>query len=362
MAERVDCRHAGRNRVFTTPPVEGAAAQVVDGRDDAGMTGEGSATRREARRERLAIGLLALAALACAAAYLALNIRGDLMFALELRGVRLAALVTVATAIAVSTVVFQTVTANRILTPSIMGVDALYVFGQTALVFALGGFGFASLDPRLKFLGDLALLMALSLALFLPLLKARLDMTLMLLAGVVAGVLFRSLSALVARLIDPNEFSVAQVSSFASFSDMRPDLLALAAAVTAAAIALIWSRRHVLDVLALGRDAAIGLGVEWRRAVVALMLLTSALVAASTALVGPVVFLGLVVVAVAERLVNTRRHAALLPAAALVAIVTLVGGQALLQHALGGASTLGIVVEFVGGLVFLALLASEARR
>lgn len=315
-----------------------------------------------AERQRRALLGLGLAALAATAAYLGLNLRGDTGFALELRGVRLAGLVTVATAVAVSTVLFQTVTENRILTPSIMGVDALYVFGQTALIFALGGLGFAGLDPRLKFLGDVALLMALSLALFLPLLGARLDMTLMLLAGVVAGALFRSLSTLLARLVDPNDFSIAQVSSFASFNAIKPDLLAVAALVTAVGAVLAWRARHVLDVLALGRDAATGLGIEWRRTAVALMLLTSALVAASTALVGPVVFLGLVVVAVAERIVGTRRHAALIPAAALVGVVALVGGQALLQHGLGGASALGVVVEFVGGLVFLALLVMEARR
>jgi iron complex transport system permease protein len=314
------------------------------------------------RRSGLALAALAVTAALAAVAYLALNLRGDLAFALELRGGRLAALVTVAVAVAISTVVFQTVTANRILTPSIMGVDALYVFGQTALIFTLGGLGFAALDPRLKFLGDVALLIGLALALFLPLLRARIDMTLMLLAGVVLGVLFRSLSALLSRLIDPNEFSVAQAASFASFTQVRPELLALAAALTAVGVAIAWRARHALDVLALGRDAAVGLGLDWRRSVVGLLTLTSALVAVSTALVGPVVFLGLVVVAVAERLVDTRRHAVLLPAAALVAIVALVGGQAILQHGIGGAATLGVVVEFVGGLVFLALLVSEARR
>lgn len=308
------------------------------------------------------LGALGLAAFAAVAAYLALNIRGDVAFALELRGVLLAGLVTVATAIGVSTVLFQTITGNRILTPSIMGIDALYVFGQTALIFALGGLGFASLDPRMKFLADVGLLMAMSLALVLPMLRARLDMTLLLLAGVVAGVLFRSLSSLLSRLIDPNDFSIAQVASFASFTAIRPDLLAIAAIVTASGVAIAWRARHILDVLALGRDAATGLGVDWRRTTAGLMAVTAALVAASTALVGPVVFLGLVVVALAERAVGTRRHAALIPAAALVGTVALVGGQALLQHGLGGATSLGVVIEFVGGIVFLALLFLEVRR
>lgn len=311
---------------------------------------------------RFALPALGGVALVAALAFLALNLRGDLAFALELRGVRLLALVQVGVAVGVSTVVFQTVTGNRILTPSIMGLDALYVFGQTALVFALGGLGFAGLDPRLKFAGETGVMMLLALALFLPMLRTRMDMTLMLLAGVVLGVLFRSLSSLMARLIDPNDFAVAQGASFASFNTLRVDLLAVGAVLTLAAAVIVWRARHVLDVLALGADAATGLGLDRRRMVMQLLMLVAALVAVSTALVGPIVFLGLLVVALAERLVGTRRHAVLLPAAALTAIVVLVGGQAVLQHGLGGASNLGVVVEFVGGLVFLALLVTERRR
>ncbi|GBD50481.1 iron chelate uptake ABC transporter family permease subunit [Methylopila sp. Yamaguchi] len=314
------------------------------------------------KRERVVLASLAGLALVATAAFLGLNLRGDLAFALELRGVRLLALVLVAVAVAASTVTFQTVTANRILTPAIMGLDALYAFGQTALVFGLGAYGFASLDPRLKFAGESTLMLVMALALFLPLLRARMDVTLMLLSGVVLGVLFRSLSALLIRLVDPTAFAAIQGASFASFNAVRSDLLAIAGVVTILAVAAIWRARHALDVLALGADPATGLGLDWRRSAVGLLALTALLVAVSTALVGPVVFLGLFVVAVAERLVDTRRHAVLLPAAALVGVVILVGGQALLQHGLGGEGALGIVVEFLGGVVFLALLISEARR
>ncbi|TIT98729.1 MAG: iron ABC transporter permease, partial [Mesorhizobium sp.] len=80
------------------------------------------------------------------------------------------------------------------------------------------------------------------------------------------------------------------------------------------------------------------------------------------ALVGPMAFLGLLVVSLAERIVGTNRHAILLPAAAFTAIIVLVGGQTILQHALGGEGSLGIVVEFAGGLVFLAILFAAGRR
>lgn len=306
--------------------------------------------------------ILAGTALASILAFLFIGLRGNIGFALELRLVRLTALLEVAVAIAVSTVVFQTVTGNRILTPSIMGLDSLYIFGQLLLIMLIGGIGFATLDARVKFGGEVLLLMVLSCALLFPILRMRIDMGLMLLAGVVLGVLFRSLSMLVARLIDPNEFAVAQHATFANFNNVDTELLAISAALTIVGVAAAWRMRHILDVLLLGRENAIGLGVNWLKSVTGLLMLVAALVSVSTALVGPVAFLGLLVVALAEKVTGSRRHGLLLPAAMLIAIILLVGGQTLLQHGLGGASTLGIVIEFAGGLVFLLMLVAGSRK
>nr|WP_226580051.1 iron chelate uptake ABC transporter family permease subunit [Acuticoccus sediminis] len=291
-----------------------------------------------------------------------IGLRGNIAFALELRAVRLAALVQVAVAIAVSTVVFQTVTGNRILTPSIMGMDSLYLLVQSVLVLALGAAGFSALPAGLTFAGEAALMALLAAALFLPILRQRGDVVLMLLAGVVLGALFRGLSSLVARLIDPNTFAIVQSVSFADFNTVDERLLLPCILLTLAGTALIWRSRHVLDIMALGADDAVGLGVDWRRTAVGLVLVVGVLVAVSTALVGPVAFLGLLVVALAERLAGTTRHAVLLPAAALTGVVLLVGGQTVLAHVFGNALTLGIVIEFAGGLLFLVLLLSSRLR
>jgi iron complex transport system permease protein len=308
------------------------------------------------------LAMMAAVAVLVGVAFMTIGVRGNLAFVVELRAARLAAMVLVGVAVAVSTVVFQTVCANRIITPSIMGLDALYVFCQTALVFALSGFGFAGIDPRLHFFGNFTAMTSLALVLFLPMLRRRFDLTLMLLTGVVLGVLFRSLTTLLARLLDPNDFAVLQGTVFASFNAVEPDLLLLAGVITVAGVAIAWRARHVLDVLALGTDTAIGLGLAWRGTAAGLLVVVAALVSASTALVGPMAFLGLLVVSLADRIVGTNRHAILLPAAALTAIIVLVGGQTILQHALGGEGSLGIVVEFVGGIVFLAILFAGGRR
>jgi iron complex transport system permease protein len=306
--------------------------------------------------------ILAAISLAAAITFMTLGLRGNIAFVLQLRGLKLLALVQVAVSIAISTVLFQTVTANRILTPSIMGLDALYLFSQTALVFLLGGFGYSSLNAGMKFSAEVLLMIALAMGLLWPLLRTRLDMNLMLLMGVTLGLLFRSLSALLSRLLDPNAFAIVQTASFANFNTLRADLTILGTIVTLGVAVLCWRARHVLDIIGLGRETAIGLGVHWTKAAAGLLLLVAILVAVSTALVGPVAFFGLLVAALAERLMRTQRHALLLPAAAMVAIIVLVGGQTFLQHGLGGASTLGVVIEFVGGLIFLMLLILGSRK
>ncbi len=303
----------------------------------------------------------AVAAVVCGL-YLFIGLRGNIGFVLGLRLSQLLGLVQVAVSVAVSTVIFQTITGNRILTPSIMGLDALYLFCQTALVFALGGFGYATLPSGWKFSGEVILMMAASAALFLPMLRRSTDMMLMILTGFVLGFLFHSLTALLARLIDPNAFAVVQGASFASFQSLDRPLLVIGAILTAFAALVAWRARHVLDVIALGREAAIGLGLDWNRWVTGLLLLVAGLVATSTALVGPLAFLGLLVVALAERLCTSQRHGMLLPAAAGIAVIVLVGAQTLARSGIGGTAVVSIIVEFAGGLVFLALLFARRHR
>lgn len=111
-------------------------------------------TLPDANRPSTFAVLMALAVLSTLAslAFMTLGTKGPWSFVLPFRGTKLAAMLLVAYAIAVSTVLFQTVSANRILTPSIMGLDTLYVLIQTTLVFAIGSSGTAALPPSLLFL------------------------------------------------------------------------------------------------------------------------------------------------------------------------------------------------------------------
>jgi iron complex transport system permease protein len=310
-----------------------------------------------------ALVVLGVLALVACAAFLLLDAQGAWAFVLTFRGTKLAAMVLVGYAIAVSTVLFQTITHNRILTPSVMGFDALYVLLQTLLVFGVGSARVATVDPRLRYLVEVALMVVLSGLLFRWLFGgARRSLHLLVLVGIVFGVLFRSVAGFLQRLIDPNAFAVLQGSMLASFNAVDPALLGVSAVLVAGASAVAWRMRHAFDVLALGRETAVSLGVDHQRAVRRVLVVVAVLVSVSTALVGPVTFFGLLVANLAHVLVRTHRHAAVLPAAVLLGVLCLVGGQTVLERALGLDSTLGVVVEFAGGLAFLVLLLRGVAR
>ena len=119
---------------------------------------------------------------------------------------------------------------------------------------------------------------------------------------------------------------------------------------------------HTFDVLALGRSQAINLGVPYKRTVVTILMLVSVLVAVSTALVGPITFFGLLVASLAHGLVGTSRHKFVLPAAVLLSIIFLVGGQTVLERVFAFDTALSIIIEFLGGIVFIFLVLRRAAR
>ncbi len=301
--------------------------------------------------------LLAALSLGLAALYLGWGLRQPLGYILGLRTGRLAQLVLVGASIGAATVMFQTLAGNRLLTPGIIGFDALFVALQTFLVLILGGGGYAALSVLPKFLIETASLTAAGLLLFgLMLRKGASDLLRLILTGVILGVLLRGLASFAQRLLDPSEFAVVQQASFASFGPSPLPLLVIAAFALALALAAALRLSALLDVATLGRDAARTLGVDHDRLVLASLAVIALMVAVSTALVGPVTFLGLLAASLAHSAVPGHRHRHLIPAAALIGAAILIAGQFTFERLLGLQSSLAVIVEFLGGLLFLALI------
>ena len=314
-------------------------------------------------RQTLVIGGLALLALGTIACFMLLGARGNWQFVLPFRGAKLLGLGLVAYSIAVSTVLFQTVTTNRILTPSIMGFDTLFILIQTIIIFFFTSRALATVDARLQFLLEVGMMVGFSVVLFRWLfIGAERSLHLLVLVGIVFGVFFRSLANLMQRMMDPNEFLVLQDSFFASFNSIDRTLLGVSVVIVALASAALWRIHRRLDVISLGRAAAIGLGVDYRATVMQLLVIMAVLVSVSTALVGPVTFFGLLVVSLAHALAGDGRHRHIIPASILIAIICLVGGQTLMERVFSFGTALSIIIEFLGGLVFIFLILRGAAR
>lgn len=320
-----------------------------------------------ARERQILLALGGALALACALWMLGGLGEARRGFLLQLRGTRLAALLIVGAATGIGTVVFQTVAASRILTPSMMGFDALYGLVQTGIVAGVGVAGVSAMGGGTRFWLAVAAMLALALALFVPLLgRGARDVPRMVLTGLILGVLFRSLAGFLTRLMDPNAFAVVQGLSAASLSRVNPGVLPWAGLLTAAAAggALALARR--LDVLALGREPAIALGLPVGVLTTGALALVALMTAAATAMAGSVAagspiggsgaFFGLIAAGLARWLAGSARHAVLLPAAAMAAMLILVLGQTVFERVLGLAGTLPMVIEIAGGLLFLSLL------
>ena len=294
--------------------------------------------------------------------YLTTAVQGDWGFVLLLRGKKLLAMLLVGSAIASATVVFQTLTANRILTPSIIGLDALYLLSKMVVIYFLGSAAQLAQPPQWQFYIDTALMTATAAVLFatfLPLLAR--DIYRLLLIGIIFGVLCNKLTDLMARMIDPTDYTRFQAIAYARFDSARADLILPAALIIGACLAWLWHKRHVPDILALGREQAINLGIHYPREQLTLMLTVALLVAVSTALVGPTLFFGLLVSTLAYRLFPVPYHAIHLPAAALIACATLVIGQTLFERVFHYTATLSILIEGIGGIVFLYLLLARKQ-
>lgn len=322
-----------------------------------------STAGKASRRPLMAIGVLSALAVVAIVCFMTLGANANWGFILPFRGAKLLALVLVGYAIAVSTVLFQTVTANRILTPSIMGFDALYILIQTIIVFFFTSQALAAIDARLQFLIEVVVMAAFSGVLFQWLfISGNRSLHLLVLVGIVCGVFFRSLSGLMQRLLDPNEFLVLQDAFFASFNSVDQTLLGISTVIVVLASLVGLKVMPYLDVLTLGRPAAISLGVPYKATVATLLVIVAMLVSVSTALVGPITFFGLLVVSLAHVISGDSKHRYILPISILLGVICLVGGQTVLERVFAFNTALAIIIEFVGGVVFIILVLRGAMR
>lgn len=307
--------------------------------------------------------ILALASIVFVALYLFWGLNGqNFDYNLSKRIPKVIGIIVAGGSIAVSSILFQTITNNRIITPSIIGLDALYGLVQTIAVFIFGSSSIMMTNNTLNFLVSGVLMVGFSFVLFnLLFKKGKQNIMILLLVGTVLGGLFRSMSIFMQVLIDPNEYEALQSRLFASFSSINTKILFMAIVIILIIFAFLYDEIKKLDVMSLGRDQAINLGIDYDKLTKKILIIVTALVALSTALVGPITFLGILVVNLTYQMFNTFKHSLLLIGSILISIVALVSGQFLVERVFTFNTTIGIIINFIGGIYFIYLLLKESR-
>ncbi len=278
------------------------------------------------------------------------------------RATSVAVIVVVAWCQGIATVAFHTITHNRIITPSIMGFESLYRLVQTAAVFFFGIAGLSAVRGPGQYLLQVSLMVIFAVALYGWLLQSpRFTIHQTLLVGIVIGTGLGALATYMQRLLTPSEFDVLTARLIGNISNADATNLGIAIPLAALAGGMLLWRAHTLDVLALGRDTAISLGLDHRRQAVVVLILVAILMAVSTSLVGPMSFLGFLLAMTAYQLGDTHRHAITLPMAWLIGVVVLAGSYFVLRHIFYAQGSVGIVIEAIGGTCFLIYLLRKGR-
>lgn len=300
---------------------------------------------------------LLLIAILCIAAFLFIGLHGSWNYIFPKRLMKIMAMVLTGSAIAVATIIFQTITNNRILTPSVLGLDSLYVLIQTLSIFLFGSLQTSMVSKNMNFLLTVMVMMLFAGILFKMMFSKReQNIYFLLLVGIVIGTLFNSLSSFMQMLMDPNEFLIVQDKMFASFNNVKTELVVVSVILIVGLFWYVFSRVRTLDVLSLGREYAVNVGVDYDNVVKKMLVIIVIFISIATALVGPITFLGLIVVNLAYEILKTYRHSYLLTGSILLSIIVLVGGQLVVERVFTFTTTLSVIINFVGGLYFIFIL------
>lgn len=296
--------------------------------------------------------------------YLTFNVNPKYVeFAMRLRMPKLLVMLMTAFCIGGASIVFQTLIQNTIVTPCLLGMNSLYALIHTAVVFFLGSGSLIARHPQLSFLVDLTIMGAAAILIYGTLFKKMKHQILyVLLAGTVMSTFFSSMQTTLTRIMDPNEYDALLGSLVASFSNVNSSLLAISAVLIGLVIFALRKELKLLDVIALGKNQAINLGVDVDKTIRRLLLGVTVLIAIATALVGPISFLGLIIANLSRQLFKTYKHTWLIFGSAVLGMIVLVGGQLVVEYGFSYSIPISVLITIGGGLYFLILLFGKGRQ
>ncbi len=278
-------------------------------------------------------------------------------YSMKIRTPKLIAMMITAYAIGSAAIIFQSIINNTIVTPCLLGMDALYTMIHTILVFILGSGSLLVVNPNYSFMIDLVIMGVTATVIYSYLFKkTKHNVLYVLLIGTVLTSLFSSIQSTLTRIMDPNEYDTLLTTLVASFSNVNSEIMILSIIVLSVVAFALRKELRILDVLTLGKEQAINLGVDYDTSIRKLLLGVTLYIAVTTAMVGPLAFLGLIIANLSRQLLQTYRHTQLIGGSILFGMIILIGGQLIVEKVFVYAIPVSVFITLFGGIYFLYLL------
>lgn len=310
--------------------------------------------------------VIAALVLLAAAAYLMINVNLEnsrmFAYAMKIRIPKLAAMGVTAVAIGGASLVFQSIIGNTIVTPCLLGMNSLYTLIHTAVVFFAGSGSILAVNTNLSFAVDLVLMGAGATVIYSYLFKkTNHNILYVLLIGTVLTSLFTSIQTTLTRVMDPNEYDSLLTTLVASFQHINSEIILFSIVILGAVVFALRKELALLNVITLGKEQAINLGVDYDRCIRKLLLGVALCIAVATAMVGPVSFLGLIIANLARQLLRTYRHSQLIAGTICFGMVVLIGGQLIVEQVFSYGIPVSVFITSGGGCYFLYLLLTNRK-
>ena len=323
--------------------------------------------KRAYRKNIIKLIVIALIAIIIVAAFLFIGVKFHnhklLRYAMKLRIPKVIAMIITAFAIGAATIIFQSVINITIVTPCLLGMNALYTLIHTSVVFVLGSGSILFTNDNLSFLVDLVLMGIIATVVYSWLFKMTGHNVLyVLLVGTVLTSFFSSIQSTLTRVMDPNEYDTLLTSLVASFSNINSGIIIFSVIILALIGVIFRKEFALLDVITLGKEQAINLGVDYDRCIRRLLLAVTLCIAVATAMVGPISFLGLIIANISRQLLKTYRHTQLIAGAALMGVIALIGGQFIVERVFVYSIPISVFITVAGGIYFLYLILKGSRH
>lgn len=278
-------------------------------------------------------------------------------YILSLRVPTLFVMLISAFAIGTASIVFQSIINNRIVTPCLLGMNSMYTLVHTAVVFVAGSGSMIAVNKNLSFAMDIVVMSVTATFLYSYMFKKTGNNVLyVLLIGTVLSSFFGSIQSTMIRVMNPNEYDALLATLVADFNNVNAEIIVFAVVLLVGLTIFLWNDLKLLDVITLGKNQAINLGVNYDAVIRRLLLGVVLCIAIATAMVGPISFLGLIIANLARQLLRTHKHSHLILGSALMGMLAIIAGQVISQHVYSYAVPISTFITIGGGIYFLYLL------